>query len=269
MKKTEDLVFLIVLSFYALFIWFRDTVWMASTDDTFPILVAIPLFYFLGQPWSLVETDKSLSVYKIAVAALLFLMGIASNYTIILAISWTLILWAWLSIRLPENRLAYVRRLLVFPFMAFPWISLDAAPVGWWFRLSGAWAASNFFSLMGADVTRQGTIMVVNEMPISVEVACAGLNTLQSMLIAGSVVAFIFLGNSSRFWWSFPILILLSWVTNTIRIIVITLAALWISRKFALGSFHEIGGWVVIMLMFGFSWLIFSWLEPKSGERPS
>jgi exosortase/archaeosortase family protein len=267
MIKTQDCLIIALLAVYAIFIWTRDTSWMTSSDDTLPILVALPLFWWLGKPWLFLEISKPISTNKIVFCFLLFLIGSGINSTLILTLSWTLALWSWLSVRLPLNQLPSIKKMLILPLMSFPWISMDANQIGWWFRLSGAWMAAHFFSLFGADVDRQGTLMVVNGIPISVEVACAGLNTLQSMLIAGSVVAFIFLGDSNRYWWNLPLLVLISWLANTLRIIVITLAALLVSRQFASGTFHELGGWVVIMLMFGFCSVLFYLQKPSETKN--
>lgn len=145
--------------------------------------------------------------------------------------------------------------------MAFPWIALNAESVGWWFRYSGAWTTAYLFETLGANVQQVGTNLLINGTPISVEAACAGLNTLQTMLIAGTVVAYALLGNTSRYWWSFPQLIAITWVANTLRIIVISFIGLVISVAFAMGAFHTWGGWLVVTITFGLCWLIFSLQE--------
>jgi exosortase len=162
----------------------------------------------------------------------------------------------------PET-LPSIKKLLILPLMAFPWVALDADRVGWWFRLSGAWAAAHFFKLLGYDVQQEGTQMIVNKLLISVEAACAGLNTLQSMLIAGTVVCYLILGETNRYWWNLPVLVIMSWVANTARIIFISTAALTISPKFATGEFHVWGGWAVLIVMFCLCWFIFALQKPK------
>lgn len=262
-----DYIIIVILFVLALFIWFRNTSWMTSSDDTLPILVSIPLFYWIGAPWSFRQDQQPLSVNKLTLTVVLFLFGIGFNSTLLLTIGWTLLLWTWLSSRIVPEKLDSVKKLLVLPLMAFPWISLDADRIGWWFRLSGAWAAEHFFSFFGADVTRQGTNIVVDTTPISVEVACAGLNTLQSMLISGTLVAYLTLGSTNRYWWNLPVLVAVSWLANTVRIIVISFAAVKISPKFAMGAFHQIGGWAVLVLMFCLCWFIFYLQEPKQATR--
>lgn len=263
----ESWPYAVGLFIYAAFIWLRDTVWISTSDDTFPILVAIPLFFWIGSPWHFRKIAKPYSKQLFVAALLLFLGGVALNLTFLLALSWCLLLWNWVSSHVTDEMLPNVKKLMILPLMAFPWIALDANRLGWWFRLSGAWATEHFFSFLGADVSREGTLLVVNQVPISVEVACAGLNTLQSMLIAGSAVCYLILGNTNRYWANIPVLLGMAWLANTLRIILITAAAVWISTKFAKGNFHVLGGWMVILFMFALCWLIFSLQEPSKKEE--
>lgn len=260
--KAKDLLFFTSLAALAIFIWLRDTHWMSSSEDTLPALVAIPVFIWLGWPWNFRKDWETPSQWLIVSSVILFLAGIALNLTIFLATSWTILLWTWLSIRLEEDTLTRARKLLILPLLAFPWITLDAAPLGWWFRLSGAWTAGHFFSLLGANVEQMGTNLIVNGLPISVDAACAGLNTLQSMLIAGTFVAFVILGDTNRYWWSIPQLILFTWIANTLRIIVLVITALAVNVPFAMGAFHTFGGWIVVMFMFALCWGVFTIQEP-------
>ncbi len=261
--KRSDTAYLIVLAVLALFIWLRDTAWISTADDTLPILIALPIFVWLGWPWKFRPDPQPLSTPLLVLSVILFLSGIALDLCILLTLGWVVLLWTWISSRIVPEKKPYVQKLLILPIMAFPWISLDFTQLGWWFRLTGAYSTAQFFSLFGAEVEQMGTNLKINQLPISVEAACAGLNTLQSMLIAGSIIAFISLGKTSRFWWSIPILFIMAWFANTIRIIVLSIAALAISPEFALGAFHTWGGWFILILMFLLCWGIFYLMEPK------
>lgn len=263
MKRSDYLIASLLL-FFALFIWLRDTGWMKSWDDTLPILVTLPLCFWLGSPWTFREEDKAISSLLLLFSGAAFAIGMAANITFILGLSWTLLLWAWLKKKLRDDRVVEVRKLLILLLMAFPWIALDAERIGWYFRLSAASVAENFFMLTSYPVERQGTLLLVNAIPISVEAACSGLNTLQSLLISGTACAYILLSKTSRYWWNIPLLVLMAWMANCIRIITICLAAVLVNPKFAMGTFHDMGGWVVIILMFGLCWLLFSLQEPKN-----
>ena len=259
--KRIDKIFIAILALLLAFIWLRDTAWMTSFDDTLPILIAIPLFIWIGAPWNFKESKFSPPLRWFVISVVLLLLGIAFDLTIMLALGWTTLLWGWLSTRV-ETSASFVK-LLTIPVMAFPWITLDFDRLGWWFRLSGATITAGFFDFLGYQVVRDGTFLEVNNIPISVEVACAGLNTLQSMFIAGVIVAYLYLKDTYRFWWNLPLLFILAWVTNTIRIILIVWSAVVISPSFAMGAFHDWGGWLVLVVMFSLCWLIFMLQEPK------
>jgi len=265
--KTRDILILIGLFILAIFIWFRDISWMNSLDDTLPILIALPLFVLLLWPWKFFETEKPLPLLPIAGVVVLFLLGIISNLTVILTMAWVAMLWIWLSRSVESPPLDQIKKLLVLAFMGFPWVTLDAQQLGWYFRLTGAWVTGHFFSLLGANVHREGTSMLINMQPIEVEAACSGLNTLQSMLIAGSIVAFIILGHTWRYWLAIPILFVMAWIANVIRIIALVFASLLVSPQFALGTFHTLGGWVILMVMFVICWGVFTLMEPKTSEK--
>ncbi|HEX4343711.1 MAG TPA: archaeosortase/exosortase family protein [Verrucomicrobiae bacterium] len=266
----KDKSFLGLLAVLAIFVWARDRRWATEAADTLPVLAGIPLFIWLGSPWKFRAGTFQVSSKLVAVAVAFFLVGIPLNLTFLLALGWTTLLWAWLSSRLESNTLPAVRRLLVLPMLAFPWVTLDfGQSIGWYFRLSGAWSAAHLFALLGLTATQDGTNITVQGLPVSVEVACAGLNTLQATLIAGSMLAFIFIGNRSRYWWNLPLLVVLAWMANTLRIIVLCIAALTISPQFAEGIFHKWGGWGVIVLMFLLCWPLFAMQAVKRPAAPA
>lgn len=250
----------------AAFIWLRNTSWMSAFDDTIPILIAIPMFFWMQWPMTFRKEKASLSPKYLTISVLCFVVGAVTDLTIILGLGWTLLFWAWLSKRIDPKHLSESKKLLILPMMAFPWIALDAEPIGWWFRLSGAWMTAHFFDLMGVYVVQEGTQLHLNSLPISVAPECSGLNTLQSMLIAGSLVAFLQIGDQPRYWYNLPLLVVISWVANTIRIIGICAAALLVNRDFAMGPFHDYGGWAILFLMFLLCWFIFSLQAPKPKE---
>ncbi|MCB1111256.1 MAG: exosortase/archaeosortase family protein [Chlamydiales bacterium] len=262
----KDNLILAALIFLALFIWLRDLSWLSTSDDTIPIIVAMPLFIFLAAPWQLRTSDVPVSLPWLIIGVVVMLVGIPLNSTVLLTIGWTMLLWSWIQERTDPSMHDRICKLLILPLMGFPWVALDADRIGWWFRLSGANVTAHVFHFFGFSVEQEGTNLLINQLPISVDVACAGLNTLQSMLIAGSVANYLLLGHTSRYWWNIPVLIGIAWVANTIRVIAIIIAALAVSPDFATGAFHTWGGWSIILVMFGLCWTILSFQAPKSEE---
>lgn len=259
----SDLLVMTYLFLLACFIWLRDLSWASTLDDTLPILVGIPLFYWIGRPWHFSKPLDLFPARPLIVTTVLFLIGILFNSTILLTIAWVYLLWRWLALRTPDADHPKILKLLILPFMAFPWVTLDAQPIGWWFRLSGAYVTGALYSLLGFNVKVEGTNILINNLPISVEAACSGLNVLQSMLIAGSLVAFLYLGETNRYWWNLPLLVLIAWLANTVRIIAISALALYAGPEYAIGAFHTWGGWFVLLLMFLLCWKLFSIQEPR------
>ncbi|MEW6159416.1 MAG: archaeosortase/exosortase family protein [Verrucomicrobiota bacterium] len=255
----------------AIFIWARDLNWMHAASDTVPMLAGFFLFHWLGRPWVLQsQSHRQPMRADLMVASVIgFLAGIAMNLTVLLAFSWVLLLWAWLSVRVPRERHAHLRKLLLLPLLAFPWVTLDGAQLSWWFRLSGAWAAGQFFTGFDWNVTRHGTELLIEGNPIAVEAACSGMNGLQSMLMAGTAMALMILGNRNIFWWNIPLLMGVAWLANTLRIIALAFASVSISPAFASGWLHEWSGWLVLMVMFGLCWLLFSWQRSRLNLNPA
>jgi exosortase len=262
MKRTDPL-WLVALMAAAAWIWLRDRTWLESAGEVLPVLAALPLFVWLGAPWKWKDADPVPGPdrsprWVLALGVGFALAGVALDVAVLLAAAWTAFLWGWLSTRLEPRCRARARRLLLLPLLAFPWLALDGAALGWWFRLSGAWTAEQLFGLAGLSVTRAGTHLLVQGLPISVDASCAGLKVLQALLIAGTAVAFLQIGDRPGYWWSLPALGALAWLANTLRVLVLSAAALTVSPEFAQGWFHAWGGWFVLMLMFVLSAAAFS-----------
>lgn len=254
------------LAALAVFIWLRDRSWIASPPEVLPILAALPLFAWLAAPWRWQAAPAPLNPGLFLPAAILFAAGVAANLTFLLALAWTSALWAGLRRRLPPADHGRVRRLLALPVMAFPWVTLDAAALGWWFRLSGAWAAEQLFAGIGFQVAREGTQLCVQGLTVTVDASCSGLQTLQAMLIAGTAAAHLLLGRTRSYWWSLPCLLGMAWLANTLRVAVLSATALSFGPEFAAGWFHDWGGWLVLVLMFGLCWGLFAWWQRLAGQ---
>jgi exosortase/archaeosortase family protein len=185
------------------------------------------------------------------------------SITLLLAAGWTCLLWAWLRERTPATEHTRLRRILVFAFLAFPWVTLDLEAVGWWFRLSGAYVTAGLFKAIGFHVIHNGTELTIQGAPIAVTAACSGLKVLQSMLIAGSFLAHVLLGDTPRYWQNIAALAAIAWAANTARILLISVASLTFGQEFAMGLFHTWGGLSVLVLMFIACWGLFQWQAPS------
>lgn len=263
-------VWLLALGAVGVFIWWRDRSWLASAGEVLPLLVAFPLFWWCGRPWRWRAGVAGVDRQWLGLAALAWIAGIALNLTVLLALAWTVATWSLLVLRLEPARRPTVARLLPLLWLAFPWLALETDWLGWYFRLSAAGVADRLFGALGFAVERQGVLVVVQGLPISVDPECSGLGVLQAMLIAGLVVAHRQFRASRGYWWVVPALVAAAWCANTLRVLLTTAVALSFGSGFATGRFHVLSGVLVLVLMFllclaGFSWV--PWLLRFGRER--
>jgi exosortase/archaeosortase family protein len=266
--KKADICFFFFLIFLAAFIWLRDASWITSSDEAVPLLVVLPLVFYLGRPWKVIESNKFLALLPFFGALLLFFFGVLSDLTVSLAASFALFLYSWQKVHLEEETLNRARPLLILTLFAFPWVTLDIPALGWWFRLSGAYVTTQFFQLLGYEVVQNGTNIQIGGFEIFIENACSGLNTLQSMLLAGTTLACFTFDTAKKVLFQIPFLFFAAWFANTLRIILTTALALLISIGFVQGDFHIFVGWLTIIFVFLLSYLFFQWEKEHSLFQP-
>jgi exosortase/archaeosortase family protein len=238
------------------FVWVRDVAWLSAASDALPALVAFPLAVWLGRPWHWRPDARPARPAVFAGAIALFILGAALDLTLLLAIGWSIGLVGWLRPQLQRDADPGLRGLGVLLVCGFPWIVLDGQALGWWFRFSGAAASEVFFRGMALDVIREGTLLRVEGLPLSVDPACSGLNALQAMLVAGVGLACVLL-RGPRFWIGVALLLPLAWLANTARIIFLGFIGLSFGAEAAAGWFHAWGGWSVLCGMFGLCLVVF------------
>jgi len=254
--------------FAAAFIWLRDLSWTEESVDTVSVLIGALLYGWFGRPWRWRVTPGRLPVGRFGLGLGLFLAGSLLDSTVLLALGWCLAWQAWLSSELAEDVPAAGLRLVMLLFCAFPWIALGGQQIGWWFRYSGAAATDLFFRTVGFAVERQGTFLIVQGQPLTVDPACAGLNVLQAMLLAGVALAHLQLVKPRWFWTGIAALAPLAWLANTARIITLGVAGLTFGADVARGWFHHWGGWMVLCFMFALTYGFFAALGRWAERKP-
>ncbi|MGE9297327.1 MAG: exosortase/archaeosortase family protein [Puniceicoccales bacterium] len=231
-----------------LVVWTRPMVARLPGDDSWPLVIGLLLAFWLGKPWTLRNEALHANTAAIAVAVMLYALGLLGEILLFAAVGWTLLLLAWVQAfwHGPANRASWA----MLPLFSFPWIATDFTELGWYFRLSGAWVAEMLFTSLGFSIQREGTLLDIQGLPVAIEPACAGMNLLPVLMLTGAAVGLLFVGGKGRFWLFLVLLFPLAWIANTIRICIITAVALTWGSQFASGFFHTWGALLVLGVMF-------------------
>ena len=245
--KPKALLSLAALVILGVFIWLRELDGKATAAEMLPILATFPLYLLLTLPWKQRLEPGSRPPASLFAGAILFAAGVAADSNLALAVAWVALLDGLQRVFFQK----IPRRFLLLPFLGFPWVTQNLDSLGWVFRYTGAGAVQILFTLLGLTVHREGTLLYVQNLPLSIEPACAGLNVLQSMLIVGTfLICFTIRKPGWRFWAAVAALTPLAWIANTARIFTLGCAGVLFGPEFARGWFHQWGGWLVLCLMF-------------------
>ncbi|MCB1119393.1 MAG: exosortase/archaeosortase family protein [Chlamydiia bacterium] len=224
------------IALYGLLIWFRQ-----GGD---PIaLTAFPLIYMLGKPWQL---SPRFCPRPFFAASLLFVSALIIDSTFMFAVSWISLVYS-LYAYIPPHR---YQKLLLLAMLGFSWIDSDLEFLGFLFRYTGALATATLFSLFKYPVAQMGTGFLIDKQAFFAEAPCSGLNTLHIFLLIGLAWSYAHQKDSPHFWRNIPLIILLTWLTNTVRMALLTTLILFVSPIFVAGSAHTLVGLFAFCLTF-------------------
>ncbi len=256
---------LVTLGLLGILQWTYDLSWWPQRWEVLPVLLCLPLVAWLGAPWS-VRAKPVRAMWWWWV--LLVPIGVLFHSSTLLAAATAMGWLAWGRSWLQDGARSRAARLTPVLLMAFPWITLDWQGLGWLYRYSGAWATSKFFGALDLDVLHNGTEVLIEGVLLKVDASCAGLHTLQVMISLGMALAAILAAESRFYWINLPLLFALSWLANTLRLIVLAAIGLIWGTSVAESWLHDWGGLSVVFAMFLLSWPIIQ-LTARLGSRRS
>lgn len=233
-------------------------------------VASLGLFVLLAAPWRLQPACRPTNLPALTIACLALVLGWVSELLLLLALSWSALLWAWLSSRLAAEDQARIRRLLLLTLFVFPWADVDMKGIHWIMRVSAASVTERALTGMGLPTTREGTMLWVDGHPVEVSEDCAGGETLHAMLVVGLAAAFVYLDRTQSILPWLPVLAAAAWLANTLRVLMISAAVARFPDSTLLVWVHDVGGWVVIALMLVLSIAGFAlWDRFRASERGS
>lgn len=245
-------------------IWLQSSDSLADASAAFVAMAGLPLAVWLGMPWRLQHERRGTSWGWIVLAMAALIAGCFSHQPLLLSCGWMICAGITLSQHLRPADWRQRIGLLPLGLLSLPWMGEDVSWLSATFRSSGAWVAERCFAMLGFDVARAGTRLMVEGQEISVEPACAGMHSLHATLVAGAAFGWLRLRTDMRqltLWLiALPVI---AWATNTLRIITISMLGLHTSPEMVAGTLHEMIGWVLVLIVFGLSSTALEWLPQK------
>lgn len=255
---------LAVLGLLYVCIWSHDIIIFPDSLALLGTLIALPVVIWLGWPWRFGKALKPFSKPLLTLSVALLFSGFLLDISVFLAAGWTGLAAIFARVHLTDMDWKQRRGLLVLFFLAFPWLTVQDMQLGWWFRITGAWATEQCFQLLGLDVIRHGVMVIIEGQTIAVEPACAGIHSLQAVLVAGAALGWLHLRSSAYFVFWLGCLPLVAWMSNTLRIILISLYGLHTTAEATTGAIHELGGWLIILLVFKLCGDLLGWIAENT-----
>lgn len=240
----------------AVFLLIHIRGWTGIGVEKVTVPVAFLLFWQLGRPWEWrakpVSPRRWVRIGALAAA----LAGVFSGLNVLLAASWGLLLLLFLEV-FAENT---PQRLVLLPFLGFPWTVTDLHLVSHFFRSSQALALDWVFFALGIEVRRFGTTLELDGVPLWVDESISGIDLFQTLLVVGFVLAYLRTPSGPRFWWAVGSILPLAWLVSVIRLLVMGTLVLSVNPSYAVGWMQQWGVCMALCLMIVLSRGLFAWI---------
>jgi exosortase/archaeosortase family protein len=248
---TSDLIAAAVLAGWALLVFGESSRRGVDLGTLGMGAAALGFFFTLGSPWSFQPGWRPIHLGAAAWAAIGLVVGLATDLLLPISLAWSALLWAWLRCRVSEEARPRIRRLLLLTALVFPWADLDIKPVHWAMRVSAAGVVQPALTWCGLPTTREGTLLRVAGQAVEISEHCAGGETLHAMLVVGLAAAYVYLNRRQAILPWLPVLCGFAWLANTLRVLLIAVAAGCFPHSRYFAWVHDVGGWLVVALMTG------------------
>jgi len=131
-------------------------------------------------------------------------------------------------------------------------------------QVGSTWVTAWIFSLLGVSYYQEGFIFELGRVTIEVAKECSGIRSTMAMVITGILAAYLFLGRNRNRLILMLTILPITILKNGIRIVTLTLLAIYVDQRFLTGGFlHKSGGFLFYipgLLIFG---AILLWLRKK------
>lgn len=164
-------------------------------------------------------------------------------------------------------------RSAIFPFLLLvlmlPLPSRVIEKIVYLLQAGSAELSYSMFSMVGIPVRREGFLLHLPGLTIEVAKECSGINSSVALLITMLLVACETLRTTSRRVILVLLAIPLSLVKNAVRIVTLTLLALYVDPSFLTGRLHHQGGFVFYLIALALMYPVWKLLEKTEKGKSS
>ena len=189
------------------------------------------------------------SLFVLVFGALLYLFGWHQGYMVISTFALIPFLYGFIGFIYGKK----VQRLLLFPVLYLillvppPFALLDSITLP--LRYFSASCVEKMFTLFNFPVEREGLMYVVNGKEMMIDEACSGFRSLITMISLGLAYVYIIRSASIKKTVLILSIIPLALIGNILRIIIVSLIAIYFSQELAQGFLHYFSGAVIFLLI--------------------
>lgn len=177
-------------------------------------------------------------------------MGVLFESLFIITAAWAalmgLLLWQTRMLKRQKHAAWFA----LFLILSFPWFEAEFHFIGVIFRYGGAFLTELLARFIGLNTLRQGTLLSLEGVDISISEACSGMATLQGMIIIGLYLFHDKVGTLKGCIFMVISILILAFITNTLRIVLNSFIILTFGVKIGMGITHDIIGLAVSGCLF-------------------
>jgi exosortase len=162
-------------------------------------------------------------------------------------------------------------RSAIFPFLLLalmlPLPSRVIEKIVYFLQAGSTQLSYSMFSMVGIPVRREGFLLHLPGLTIEVAKECSGINSSVALLITMLLVACETLRTTSRRVILVLLAIPLSLVKNAVRIVTLTLLAMYVDRSFLTGRLHHQGGFVFFLVALALMYPVWKLLQRTEQKK--
>ena len=207
------------------------------------------------------------SLFVLVFGALLYLFGWHQGYMVISTFALIPFLYGFIGFIYGKK----VQRLLLFPVLYLillvppPFALLDSITLP--LRYFSAFCVEKIFTLFNFPIEREGLMYVVKGKEMMIDEACSGFRSLITMISLGLAYVYIIKSTIIKKVVLILSIIPLAVIGNILRIMVVSLIAIYFGQELAQGFLHYFSGIVIFLfIVLGFLGIEAVWMKDEGGR---